>query len=134
MVGDRPMPQHHRRATKGAVFANHRTASPADATGHRCMRAYMTVVPDLNLIIQLDAILDDGVCQCTAINRRIGANLDIITDRNCASLRNLDPLARLTGKTEAIGAYHSPGMTNEIARAHVCTPVTNAPLVCRHML
>src|SRR3546814_6662012 len=65
-----------------------------------------------DLKICFNTSMEHGMRKCAAISRRVGANLDIITDRKCASLRNLDPLARLTGKTEAIGAYHSPGMNN----------------------
>src|SRR3546814_10563781 len=39
------------------------------------------------------------------------------------------------GRAEAAGAQGDPGgLGREIGRAHVCTPVTNAHLVCRLLL
>src|SRR3546814_9429689 len=35
---------------------------------------------------------------------------------------------------EYLGLYREMGMDDEIGRAHVCTPVTNAHLVCRLLL
>src|SRR5690606_5888729 len=65
---------------------------------------------DLDLVVQLDAILNDRVGQCAAIHCRVRTDFDIVTDLDCAGLRNLDPGATFIGKAETVCTDHCAGM------------------------
>src|SRR5215207_3706991 len=65
---------------------------------------------DLHEIVELDAFLDDGVVDGAPVDRRVGANLDVVTDYDAADLRNLLPGATIRRKTEAVGADHGTRM------------------------
>src|SRR3546814_3238785 len=51
-------------------------------------------------------------------------------------MESMRPDLMYLSTTDYIQPKHAPGSdgANEIGRAHVCTPVTNAPLVCRLLL
>jgi len=74
------------------------------------MRADANVVADLDLIVELYAFLDDGVADCAAIDRRVGADFDISAHLHPAQLRDFDPCAALGRKAKAITAEHRPRM------------------------
>ena len=61
------------------------------------------VVADLNLVVELDAIFQNGIVQGTPIDRRVGADFHIVADSHRAELRDFDPLLAILGKTEAPG-------------------------------
>src|SRR3569623_3651961 len=109
-VDDGQMTQHHRGAAEGAVFSDIRAAGYADAARHRGMRADAAVMPDLNLIIELDAVFDHRIGQRPTVDRGICADLDIITDQHPSGLRNLYPFAVFIGKTKAVRADDGAGM------------------------
>src|SRR4051794_7216555 len=104
------MSEHHGGAAKSAVLADHRAAGHADASCHCSVGADAAVVPYLYLVVELDAIFDDGVGQRAAVDRGIGADLDIIADDDAPGLGNLDPCAVLVGKAESVGADHGARM------------------------
>ena len=72
----------------------------------------VTVMTNLDLIVELDAIFDHGISQRTPVDRSIRTDFNIVTDLDCASLRNLDIDAALISKTKTIRAYHCAGMDN----------------------
>ena len=73
----------------------------------------MHVVANLDLVVELDAILNEGVFHGAAINRRIGTNFNIIANDNPAVLGNFYPrTVFLLGKAEAVGADHCAGMND----------------------
>src|SRR5689334_17944384 len=57
-AGDFEVTADHRRAADAAMRADVRRARDADASGDRCVRADHAVVADLDLVVELDALLD----------------------------------------------------------------------------
>ena len=68
------------------------------------MRADDAVVPDLDLVVELDVVLDHRVVDGAAVDRRVRADLDVGADDDAAHLRDLDPAPALLGHAEAVGA------------------------------
>src|SRR5438034_10382010 len=110
VIHDGQMSQHHRGTAEGAIFANFGTAGDADTTGHRGMRADMAVVADLNLIVQFDAVFDDGIGQGAAVDAGVDADLAVVADHHHASLRNLDRGAASFAETETVPPNNCAGM------------------------
>ncbi len=108
------------------MLADNRTASHADATSHRSMRTYMTIVAYLDLIIELDAVFNHGISQGATIDGRIRANFYIVADFDSAGLRDLDPNSTFIGKAETICPNHCAGMNNSaftnLASCQKCDP------------
>ena len=76
------------------------------------------VVPDLDLVVQLGAVLDHRVADGAAIDRGIRADLHIVPDPHAADLRHLHPSAAVGCKAESVGADDGPGMQHAaLARA-----------------
>ena len=65
---------------------------------------------DLHLVVDLDAVLDDGVADRAAVYGRVRTDLDVIADRNPAELRHLDIAVPVLRLAEAVGADHDPRM------------------------
>ena len=74
------------------------------------MLADTHVVPDLDLVVELDAIFNDGVLDRTAVNRGVCADLNVIAQAHPTDLWHLDPAPFIAGKPESIGAYHAAGL------------------------
>ena len=67
------------------------------------MGAGLHVVGDLDEVIDLASLADDGATEAGAIDGGIGPNLDVITDLHNAGLRNLDMPSLLELITKATG-------------------------------
>ena len=78
--------QHHRPTTYGAMGSDSGTPSHANAARQRGMATNSNVVADLDEVIELYAVFDHRVVQRTSIYAGIGANLDVVTDPDCAQL------------------------------------------------
>src|SRR5512140_672079 len=76
-------------AADHAVHAYARAAGDAGAPGDGSMRADAHVVSDLDQIVQLDPVLDDGVVQRAAVYAGVGADFDIVADEHTAYLGDL---------------------------------------------
>jgi hypothetical protein len=63
---------------------------------------------DMHEVIQLAAILDDRIVERSAVDRRIGADLDIVADQHPSDLRNLDPILTIRRKPETIAPITAP--------------------------
>ena len=63
-------------------------ACNSNATGHGGMCAYRYVVADLNQIVQLDAVFDNGISERTTIYAGICPNFNPIADSNRTKLLN----------------------------------------------
>lgn len=102
--------RQHGRTSNSAAFADGRRTCDSHAAGHRRMVANLHVVPEHDQIIQLHVIADDGIVQRTAVDRRIGANLNIVAKNDAAKLDYFGPatwLARsVRGKTEAVSTQY----------------------------
>src|SRR5690606_15154208 len=107
VVADIHMPDDADAAGNHAVAADARAAGNPRATGHGGVVADLHVVGDHDLVVQLDAIADQGVRQRAAIDGGVGTDLDIVTDAHPAKLGDLLPGALLFGKAEAFSANHS---------------------------
>src|SRR5262245_25983246 len=112
-VDDLDMAVDHRGAADGDVRADVGAAGDADAAGNRGMRADAHVVPDLDLVVELHALLDHGVVERAAVDGRVGADLDVIADAHAPDLRNFYPPAIRGRDAEAVGADHGPGMDDD---------------------
>src|SRR3546814_18490584 len=81
------------------------------------MVADLAVVADHDLVIEFDAIAEYGVLDGPTVNRRIGADFNIITQYYPAQLGDLGPgpgfPGRIRGKAEAVGAQHNTRMQND---------------------
>src|SRR5690606_21922182 len=75
---------------------------------HRGVRADANVVCNLHKVVDLDAVLDDGVVDRAAVDGRVRADLDVVADDDAAELRHLDPAAvrEVLGEAEAVAADH----------------------------
>src|ERR687895_983440 len=113
MVDDPDVAADHRRAADGAVRADVGAAGYADAAGDRAVRPDAHVVADLDLVIELDALLDHRIVERAAIDRGVGADLDVVADAHAADLRNLHPPAALGRDAEAVGADHRAGVHHD---------------------
>ena len=76
-------PQHH-------VIAEHDAAGEPAFGADDAMPADRAVVADLHEIIDLGPLADHGVAAAAAVDRGVGADLDIVLDDDAAKLRNLD--------------------------------------------
>ena len=70
------------------------------------------VVTNLNEIVQLHTIFNDGVLQSTAINAGIGTDLNITPNADSTQLFNFDPCTLVHRKAKAIGANDHTSVNN----------------------
>ncbi|MNJ02161.1 hypothetical protein D3C73_1620260 [compost metagenome] len=66
----------------------------------------LNVVGDLDLVVELHTITENGIGQCAAVDSGIHANLYIVTDQHTTDLGNFLPDTFLIGKTETFAAEH----------------------------
>ena len=78
----------------------------------------MTVVTDLNLIIEDDAVFNNGVSQGATIYRRVGPDLNIIANHHASCLRDLNPPCLFIRETKAISANHGARMNSATLTDH----------------
>src|SRR6476619_1088511 len=109
-IDDLEMPADHGAAADPAIAADARAAGDAYAAGDRGVRPDVAVVPDLDLVVELDTFFDHGVVERAAIDRGIGAHLDVVAEHHSSDLRNLVPAPVFPGETEAIGPDHCARM------------------------
>src|SRR5205809_927730 len=110
VVGDRQMADDARGTADGAVPADARAACDGYTPGHRGMGTDVHVVADLDLVVELDAVLDHRVVERAAVDRGVGADLDVVTYHGAPGLRNLDPASGIRRHAETVGADHHAGV------------------------
>ena len=66
------------------------------------MPADLDVVGDLHLIVDLGPLADDGVAVGAAVDRGVGADLDVVLDDDAADLRHLQMAARAGREAEPV--------------------------------
>ncbi len=116
------MPKHNGSTGNFTVATDHCATGDTDTSSNCAMRTDAHVMCNLNLIIELATLLNDGVVQSSAVNRGIGTYFDIITDDNRANLRDLVPLIFLHHQSKSVSTDHYPGMQNtSICNAHRMT-------------
>ena len=75
----------------------------------------MTVVADLNLVIDLNAVIDHGVIDGTSINCCPSTDPDVIADAYATKLGNRLELATFIGsKTKPVRTQHGVGMNDGV--------------------
>ena len=68
-----------------------------DAARDHGVRADAAVVADLHVVVELDAVFDDGVLERAAVHGRVRADLDVVADHDAAELRHLDVVPSTSG-------------------------------------
>src|SRR5215831_624247 len=112
-VGDLDVPVNHRRASDHAIAPDARAAGDADAAGNDGVRADAHVVSDLDLIVELHALLYYGVVQRSAVYRRVRADFHVVADDRAPDLRNLDPALAFARDAESVRADHDSRMDQD---------------------
>lgn len=105
-VADRDVTSEDARAADDTVTAKGNGTGDDAVTGNNRVCTNMYIVADLNQIIELHTIFQHGIADCTAINRGIGTNIDIVTDSYPAELGNGFPAAAGMGIAKAARADH----------------------------
>ena len=59
---------------------------------------------DLHLVVQLDAVADERVLDGAAVDRRVGADLDIVAEADAAEMGNLHVAVGVGREAEAVTA------------------------------
>ena len=95
-----------------AVGPNVGTARHTHATRHRGILANAHVMPNLDQVVEFDAVLDHSVGQGAAVNAGIGADLHIVANAHSAELLDLLPPTLVRRETEAVCADHRSRMND----------------------
>src|SRR5690606_21640492 len=70
-----------------------------------------------DLVVELDAVADDGVFERAAIDGGVGPDLDVVADADAAQLGDFSPGARFASrmrrKAEAVRAQHGAAMHDD---------------------
>src|SRR6516164_7965952 len=93
-------------ASDHATLADAGAAGDTGARGDRRVRTNAHVVSDHDEVVELHAVLDDGVLDGATIDGGVGTDLHVRADKHAADLRHLEPGALLRGKAKAVGADH----------------------------
>src|SRR5882672_734986 len=117
-VGDLDVPHYARGAADGAVPAD--AGAPRDPRegGDGGMRPDAHVVRDLDLVVELDAVLDHGVVQRAPVDGGVRADFDVVADDDASGLRDLDPAPALGRDAEAVRADHRSGVDHRALSDH----------------
>src|SRR4026208_1230673 len=124
VVADCQAPSDPHHPGDHTAAANRRAAGDTRATSDHGMRSDAHVVPDLHLVVDPDAFLDHGVADRPAVHVRVCADLDVVTDHDCAELWHLDVAPGVGTLAEAVSSDHAAGM-EQAAR-------TDAHVVAQH--
>ena len=97
------------RALAQPLRHDHRCRVRRGDGGQQCVQAADPGVAEPGALLGVAVDLDDRVVERSAVDRRIGADLDIVADQHPSDLRNLDPAFAVLGETEAVAADHRDG-------------------------
>src|SRR5439155_9777140 len=99
-------------------IANLCAAGNPNLSGHDATPAKNDIVPDLHQIIDHRARTDHGVVSGAAIDRRVGADIDIIADDHPPELRDLDRPPGVRREPESGLADAHTGMQHDARADH----------------
>src|SRR5690606_31554005 len=120
VVANLDMANHAHTAGDGAMATDAGAAGNTDAGRHGRVFTDLDVMGDLDLVIQLDAVADDGIADSATIDGGIGTDLHVITDQHAADLGDLLPTAAVVGKAEAFATDHCTGLNDHpLTHTHV---------------
>ena len=97
-------------ATKSPIRAE---PGDADLRDDDAVPADLDIVADLDLVIDLRPLADHRVAVGAAVDRRVGADLDVVLDDDAADLRDLGMASRTHGKAETVLADAHTGMDDD---------------------
>src|SRR5690606_24809817 len=106
VVADFDVPDHADAAGDHAMTADLGAAGNAHAARHGGVVADLHVVRDHDLVVEFDAVTDQGIGQRSAIYSGIRADFHIVADGHAADLGDLLPDTLLVGEAEAFAANH----------------------------
>ena len=96
------MPSDAALRSEDCVIVKSRAAGNASLRDYDTAPPHLHVVPDLNQIINPAAVADDSIRTGTAIDRRVGANFDIVADDDPAELWNRNGPAAVGGEPKTV--------------------------------
>lgn len=109
------MPRYADLAGKDAVLADLRGTGDSTLGGHHGVVADLDIVGYLAKIVDLDPVADDRGFHLGLVDRRAGADLDIVADDDIADVLDLLPCAvRERGVAETVGADDGVGVDDHI--------------------
>ena len=114
-------------AAEGGEIADHGRARNAALRHQHAMAADDDVVGDLNQVVDLGSLADDRVAVGAAVDRRPGADLDVVLDDDAADLRHLEVPARPEREAEAVLADMDAGMDDDAVADQRADDVAWAP-------
>src|SRR5438477_8872033 len=112
MIDDRYVAMNHGGAAYRAIFPNPGATGNACTSGNRGVRTDMTIVGNLDLIIQFDALFNYRISQRAAVNCRVCADFHIVAYQHPTGLRNLDPGSTFVSEAKTISPDDCAGMDN----------------------
>src|SRR5215831_502038 len=96
MASEPPLPTDHDEVIKPCASRN------AHLTGKNATPAEHNVVPNLNKIINHRAGSDHRIVPRSPIDRRIGANIDVVTDQNAPQLGDFNRAVLVGSEPEPV--------------------------------
>ena len=109
-------------------IVDHAGARNAGLRDHHAMAADHDVMADLHEIVDLGALADHRVAVGAAVDRRPGADLDIVLHDHATDLRHFEMAPRPHRETEAVLADVSAGVNDHaVADQRAKRPCSSAP-------
>src|SRR5664279_165813 len=108
-ISNLKMPKYHRCATDFTMLANACTACNADASRNHSMRAYATIVADLNQIIEFNTCLYHRIIKRATVYGGVCPYINVIFNQYTADLRYFYPIISIFSIAKAICANHDAG-------------------------
>src|SRR5437667_3465513 len=102
------------------ILADDTRTGKSHLRGHDGVRANLAVVANVHQVVEFHALGDARVIERTAVNRRVGANFDIIANLHNPNLRELPLPPFPESVAESVRANHGAGMNlHAVADANV---------------
>src|SRR5258706_6048548 len=83
------MPADARLPRENAPIADSRRSRDSNLRHDQTEPTDFHVMSDLNEVVDLGSVTDDSVVDASAIDRRVRADLDVVSDNAAADVRNL---------------------------------------------
>ncbi len=110
MIGQYQMAEDHRAPADRAVRTDGRAAGNSCTASQSGVFANTDVVPDLNKIVEFDAVFDQRIVERAPVDAGVGANFDVVSDPHRSQLFDLFPSTIVGRKAESIRADDHSGV------------------------